>query len=206
MKSWLRLALCCLPALGWSVGTPAADEVFLRRVWLDLAGRAPTGAEAAAFLDDPDPRKRAKLIDALLASEAHVSHAFNQWADILRLKSRYTNTANVVPAAYARWLRESLRTNKPYDRFVREMLSAKGLAWDDGAVGYYLRDPGMPLDNLALTSRVFLGTRIECAQCHDHPFDQWKQTQFYRLAAYTYGNQTLNEAYAGARDEFRAPA
>lgn len=229
MKSWLRLALCCLPAWGWAVGTPdeeaarldgllsaawqakgvpapapAADEVFLRRVWLDLAGRAPTGAEAATFLDDPDPRKRVKLIDALLASEAHVSHAFNQWADILRLKSRYTNTANVVPAAYARWLRESLRANKPYDRFVREMLSAKGLAWDDGAVGYYLRDPGMPLDNLALTSRVFLGTRIECAQCHDHPFDQWKQTQFYRLAAYTYGNQTLNEAYAGARDEFRA--
>ena len=182
----------------------APDEVFLRRAWLDLGGRVPTVAEATAFLDDRDPAKRAKLVDALLTSEAHVSHAFNQWADILRLKSRYTNTANVVPAAYARWLRESLRANKPYDVFVREMLSAQGLAWDDGAIGYYLRDPGMPLDNLALTSRVFLGTRIECAQCHDHPFDRWKQTQFYRLAAYTHGNRTLSEAYAGARDEFRA--
>ena len=228
MTRLLRL-LCLLPLAAWALGTPeqeaarldallvaawkekgvpapavASDEVFLRRVWLDLAGRAPTFAEATAFLDDRAPGKRARLIDSLLAGEAHVSHAFNQWADILRLKSRYTNTANVVPAAYARWLRESLRRNQPYDAFVRELLSAKGYAWDNGAVGYYLRDPGMPLDNLALTSRVFLGTRIECAQCHNHPFDQWKQTQFYRFAAYTYGNKTLDEAYAGVRDEFKA--
>lgn len=183
---------------------PASDEVFLRRAWLDLAGRGPTAAEAAAFLDEVDPAKRARLVDTLLAGEGRVSHAFNQWADILRLKSRFTNTANVVPAAYARWLRESLRANKPYDRLVHEMLSAKGLAWENGAIGYYLRDPGMPLDNLALTSRVFLGTRIECAQCHDHPFDRWKQTQFYGLAAYTFGNRNLDDAYAGPRDEFRA--
>jgi hypothetical protein len=221
--------ICLLPLAVWAVGTPgqeaarldsllasawkdkgipapaqASDEVFLRRVWLDLAGRAPTLAEATTFLADRAPDKRARLIDVLLASEAHVSHAFNQWADVLRLKSRYTNTANVVPAAYARWLRESLRRNQPYDAFVRDLLSAKGYAWENGAIGYYLRDPGMPLDNLALTSRVFLGTRIECAQCHNHPFDQWKQTQFYRLAAYTYGNKTLDEAYAGVRDEFKA--
>lgn len=229
MKSLWRLGLCLLPVFAWALGTPeqeaaqldallsaawkqkgvvtpvpASDEVFLRRAWLDLAGRAPTVAEARAFLADRSPDKRARLVDALLASEAHVSHAFNQWADILRFKSRYTNTANVVPAAYARWLRESLRKNQPYDAFVRDLLSAEGYAWDNGAIGYYLRDPGMPLDNLALTSRVFLGTRIECAQCHNHPFDKWKQTEFYRLAAYTYGNKTLDEAYAGVRDEFRA--
>ncbi|MEY4034282.1 MAG: hypothetical protein RL492_1476, partial [Verrucomicrobiota bacterium] len=229
MKSLRRLGLCLLPIFAWALGTPeqeaaqldallsaawkqkgmaapvpASDEVFLRRAWLDLAGRAPTVAEARAFLADRSPDKRARLVDTLLASEAHVSHAFNQWADILRFKSRYTNTANVVPAAYARWLRESLRKNQPYDAFVRDLLSAEGYAWDNGAIGYYLRDPGMPLDNLALTSRVFLGTRIECAQCHNHPFDKWKQTEFYRLAAYTYGNKTLDEAYAGVRDEFRA--
>ncbi len=229
MTHWVRILCLLLPLAVGALGTPgqeaarldalleaawqakglaapaaASDEVFLRRVWLDLAGRAPTLAEASAFLADRSPDKRARLVDALLAGDGHVSHAFNQWADILRLKSRFTNTANVVPAAYARWLRESLRRNQPYDAFVRDLLSAKGYAWDNGAVGYYLRDPGMPLDNLALTSRVFLGARIECAQCHNHPFDQWKQTQFYRLAAYTYGNRALEEAYAGVRDEFKA--
>ena len=229
MSAWVRVVLLLLPLAACALGTPeqeaarldallaaawkaqgipepapAQEEVFLRRAWLDLAGRSPTLAESSAYLADRTEGKRARLIDALLASEAHVSHSFNQWADILRLKSRFTNTANVVPAACARWLRESIRRNQPYDAFVRDLLSAKGYAWENGAVGYYLRDPGMPLDNLALTSRVFLGTRIECAQCHNHPFDQWKQTQFYHLAAYTYGNKTLDEAYAGVRDEFKA--
>ncbi len=229
MRTFVRWLFCLCPVFAWSLGTPAeeaaelaallagawkqkgvatpapaSDEVFLRRAWLDLAGRAPTVTEAKAFLDDRSADRRARLIDALLASEAHVSHAFNQWADVLRFKSRFNNTSNVVPAAYGRWLRESLRKNQPYDTFVRELLSAKGFAWDNGAVGFFLRDPGMPLDNMALTSRVFLGTRIECAQCHNHPFDQWKQTQFYHLAAYTYGNKSLDEPYSGVREEFRA--
>jgi hypothetical protein len=133
-----------------------------------------------------------------------VSNFYNFWADVLRLKSYFVNTANVVPAAYARWIKESLRTNKPYDQFVREMLSARGYCWENGAVGDYLRDPAMPLDNMALTTRVFLGTRIECAQCHDHPFDKWKQTEFYHLAAFTYGNKPVHEALAGVREAFKA--
>ena len=191
-------------AQGQPTVLPCTDEVFLRRVWLDLGGRVPTVAEAKAFYANHDPEKRAKLIDQLLASQAFVSHFYNQWADVLRLKSSYVNTANVVPAAYSHWLYESIKTNKPYDQFAYELLAAKGYAWENGAVGYYLRDFGMPLDNMALTSRVFLGTRIECAQCHNHPFDKWKQTDFYHLAAYTFGNRPLEEAYAGARDEIRA--
>jgi hypothetical protein len=165
---------------------PASDEVFVRRIFLDLAGRIPTSAEATAFLQDKRPEKRASLIKDLLARESYVSTFYNFWADILRYKSRTNNTASVVEAAYGKFIKDSLRSNKRYDEFTRELLSARGFAWDNGAIGYYLRDPGMPLENMAITARVFIGTRIECAQCHNHPFEDWKQTQFYSLAAFTH--------------------
>ncbi len=189
---------------GLKPNEPATDETFVRRIYLDLAGRIPTSAETISFLGSKQADKRSALINDLLARESYVSHFYNFWADILRQKSHFVNTAGVVPAAYAKWIKESLRSNKPYDQFVREMLSAKGYCWENGAIGYYGRDPEMPLDNMAITTRIFLGTRIECAQCHDHPFDKWKQTEFYHLAAYTYGNKSVNEALGGVRDAFKA--
>ncbi len=181
----------------------APDEVFLRRAYLDLAGRIPTVEEALAFLEDGQPDRRSRLIVSLLESEGYTARFYNLWADVLRYKSWFVNTSNTIPAAYGQFIRNSLRVNKPYDVFVREMLSAKGFAWETGAVGYYQRDPDMPLDNMALTARVFLGTRMECAQCHDHPFDKWKQTQFYHLAAYTFGNKQVNEAFDVPRELVR---
>ena len=94
------------------------------------------------------------------------------------------------------YLKESVRTNKPYDQLVRELVSAQGKVWENGAVGYYQRDRGMPLDNMATTIRIFMGTRIECAQCHNHPFDKWTQMQFHQMAAYTYGVQTIMGIYS----------
>jgi hypothetical protein len=184
---------------GVKANAPASDETFLRRIYLDLAGRIPTPSETVAFLESKQPDKRSRLIDDLLQRESYVANFFHFWADILRFKSQYVNRANVIEAAYAKFIQESLRSNKPYDQFVRDMLSAKGYAWHNGAIGYYSRDPEMPLDNMAITSRIFLGTRIECAQCHDHPFDKWKQTDFYRLAAFTHANASLNEAFDGQR-------
>lgn len=181
----------------------ASDEVFLRRAYLDLAGRIPTVEEALAFLSNGEENRRSRLVATLLDSEGYTARFYNLWADVLRYKSWFVNTSNTIPAAYGQFIRESLRNNKPYDVFVREMLSAKGFAWETGAVGYYQRDPDMPLDNMALTARVFLGTRIECAQCHDHPFDKWKQTQFYHLAAYTFGNKQVNEAFDVPRELIR---
>ena len=134
--------------------------------------------------------KRAKLIDKLLGSEAYVQHAFNYWADVLRLTSNGNQTGAITGAAYADFVKESLRANKPYDQFVREMVAAQGKAWENGAIGYYMRDRGMPLDNMANTTRIFLGTRIECAQCHNHPFDKWTQMQFYKMASFTFGVET----------------
>ena len=172
-------------------GNPDTDDnTFVRRIYLDVIGRIPTTREVDEFLASKDSDKRAKLIDKLLASEAYVQHFFNYWADVLRVTSNGNQTGAITGAAYAEFIKESLRSNKPYDQFVREMVAAQGKAWDNGAIGYYMRDRGMPLDNMANTVRVFLGTRIECAQCHNHPFDKWSQMQFYKMAAFTYGVQT----------------
>jgi hypothetical protein len=177
----------------------ASDENFVRRIHLDLVGRIPTHDETVAFLNSTDPGKRAKLIDHLLASEGYVMHQFQFIADILRVLTNGTypgDAGRVTGAAYAEYIKESIRVNKPYDQFVRELVSAQGKVWENGAVGYYQRDRAMPLDNMATTVRIFMGTRIECAQCHDHPFDRWTQMQFHQMAAYTYGVQTVMGIYS----------
>lgn len=182
------------------------DEVFVRRIYLDIAGRIPTLRETTEFLADPAADKRAKLIDSLLASDGYVQNFTNYWSDILRVKSRLTQ-GNSQPAgeAYLGWLQESLKANKPYDQMVQEMLTAKGKTYENGAVGYYIRDYNMPLDNMAMTTQVFLGTSMVCAQCHNHPFDKWTQMDYYQMAAHSNGmtgtnglaNPLLAEAFYG---------
>ncbi len=166
----------------------ASDEVFLRRVYLDVAGRIPTLAEATEFLGSEDPRRREDLIDKLLSSPDYVSNMYNFWADTLRLVER--PQANIVADPFLGYVKDSIRTNKKYDQWVYEMLTADGKTWENPAVGFQLRDDGMPLSYIDNTVRVFLGTQIGCAQCHDHPFDQWTQYQFYELAAFTNGTRT----------------
>jgi hypothetical protein len=175
---------------------PSTDEVFVRRVYLDVVGRIPTYRESDEFIASKNKNKRAELIDQLLASEGYVQHFFNFWADILRAQSAGAQTGAITGTAYTSFIKESLRQNKPYDQFVRDLVAAQGQAWENGAIGYYMRDRGMPLDNMANTVRIFLGTRIECAQCHNHPFDKWTQKQFYEMAAFTYGVET-NDYYGG---------
>ena len=162
---------------------PADDSVFVRRIYLDVVGRIPTTREAEEFLASHDDGRRAALIDKLIDSEGYVQNYFTYWADVLRVQSKGQRTG----PAYVKFIKDALRSNKPYDKFVREMVAGEGKAWSDGAIGYYTRDRGMPLDNMASTVRVFLGTRIECAQCHNHPFDKWTQKQFYEMAAFTFG-------------------
>ena len=185
---------------------PATDEVFVRRVYLDIVGRIPTVRETEEFLVGTDPDKRSRLISTLLASEGYALHAFNYWADVLRLQ-QFGRIGPTAGAAYVQYLKDSLRTNKPYDQLVRELITAKGKPWENGAIGYTMRDNRMPLDNFANTARIFLGTRIECAQCHDHPFDKWKQMQFYQMSAFTYGNEAKayeNPAIMQSRELLKA--
>ena len=177
----------------------ASSEVFVRRIYLDIAGRTPTLLETEGFLADDSPSSRTRLIDSLLASDGYVHHFYHFWADLLRAKTQISGQGNSHASGYAyeEWIKESLRTNKPYDQLVRELLTASGKPWTNGAIGYYLRDFGMPLDNLAITSQVFLGTQIVCAQCHNHPFDSWTQMDYYHMAAFTYGIATPNSAKNG---------
>ena len=164
------------------------DARFVRRVYLDITGEIPTGRDAYLFVRSDLSNKRAVLIDYLLNSIGYSSHMFNYWADTWRIVDKSTNNTYIRP--WADWVKQSLRQNKPYDVMVRQMLVADGQIFDNPAVGYRLRDVGMPLDHLNNTVRVFLGTRIGCAQCHDHPFDKWTQKEFYQLAAFEGGMKT----------------
>jgi len=171
----------------------ANDATFLRRTYAGIIGRIPTAKETLEFLNSQDQNKRSKLVDSLLNSPGFNSHMFNFWADLLRVKSRLNNQVSGEP--FIHYLKDSIGKNKPYDVFVKEMVTASGAAHsrNNGATGLLMRDRGMPLDSMANTVRVFLGTRLECAQCHDHPFDKWKQKDFYQMAAFAGGLSYRND-------------
>ena len=174
-----------------------SDEVFLRRAYLKIIGRIPTLEETKEFLSSRNRNgKRTMLIDNLLASEGYNSHWFHFWADILRAKDNLGNRMSGRP--FIDYIKNFVASNKPYDKWVEEMLSSTGPMWErgNGGVGYYARDQGMQLDNMSNTVRIFLGTSLECAQCHDHPFDRWTQKQFYEMAAFTEGAGNLRRRAA----------
>ena len=159
------------------------DEQFVRRVYLDIVGRIPSHDESKSFLDSASKTKRAELIDKLLDNPGYASNTYNYFAEMLRVKSRLEQD-NMRGDPYIGWLQKQIESNTPWDKMVYDMVTADGKMWHNGAAGYLLRDIGMPLDNLANTLAVFLGTDVACAQCHDHPFADWTQHQFYEMAAY----------------------
>ncbi len=176
---------------GLQIPALADDPIFLRRVYLDAIGRIPTVAESREFLASTDPEKRSQLIDSLLNSEGYAKHWFHFWADLLRVSTAAEVTrSGIVGSAYCEWILQALRDNRPYDQMVRDLVGRQGNIWEAenaGAAGFYLRDFGMPLENFGILMQIFSGTRIECAQCHDHPFDRWTQMDFHKMAAFTYG-------------------
>lgn len=161
-----------------------SDVEFVRRAYLRLAGRIPTLPELEAFADGGD---RSELISELVGSDAFQSRMYHLLADMLRHRSNLGNQTSGEP--YAHFIKQSLADNMPYDEFVRQLLTAEGPAHARGfgATGYFLRDRGMPHDNMANTMRIFAGTRMECAQCHDHPFEDISQKDFFAMSAYTGG-------------------
>lgn len=186
---------------GVTANEAASDEVFLRRIYVDVVGRIPTHEEATEFLTRQDPGKRGQLIDSLLSSPGYASRQFHFFADLLRLLTDGRDA--IAGQAYAEWLKTALNENRPYDQMVRELLTTEGGVWDSGAIGFYMRDRGMPLDHLAATVQVFLGTRIECAQCHNHPFDKWTQMDYFKMASFTYGMDTRGD-YGFQKKDFMA--
>lgn len=169
--------------------TPQVDDAtFVRRLYLTVVGRIPTQSELLEYLDERDSNKKDKLIQKLLKSEGYVNHQMNWWMDMLRILDRPQGLNINAGGVYKQWLRQALRENKPYNEIVRELVASNGSLYGGSPeVSYYLRDRGMQEDNLSHTIRVFLGTRLQCAMCHDHPFDRWTQKEFYELTAFTSG-------------------
>jgi hypothetical protein len=160
------------------------DAAFLRRVSLDLTGQLPAPETVRAFLADTSKDKRAKIIDKLMASPAYVDHWTLKWADLLQVNPKYMGEKGAYE--FREWIRESVEQNKPYDRMVRELLTARGSSYDDPAANFFrvTRDAKPTMEK---TTQVFLGVRIVCAQCHDHPFERWTQNQYYEMSAFFSG-------------------
>ncbi len=171
-----------LKANNTTPNAPTPDAVFLRRIYLDTIGRIPTAEEAQTFLADSSPNKRSTLINNLLNSPGYTMHMFNWLADMLRVKDDYGKGAKGF--LYEDWLKEQIAMNTPWDRMVHDMLVADGKLNQNGAAGFLLRDAQMPLDGISNMLTTFLGANVSCAQCHDHPFAEWSQHDFYSLAAY----------------------
>jgi hypothetical protein len=176
---------------------PADDAEFLRRVSLDLTGRIPRVSEVRAFLSDRSPDRRRRLVERLLEAPAYVNHFSDVWRAVL-LSEAGNQQAQFAAGSLQAWLRVQIRANVPYDQMVREILMAPtpfgggpapanrgGL--DPSA--FYQANEFKPENLAASTSRIFLGVRLECAQCHDHPFASWKKTQFWEYAAFFAGIQ-----------------
>ncbi len=180
-----RLLIGDIRAAGRVPESIVDDATFVRRAYLTIVGRIPTSTEAAAFLDDRGVSKRRNLVEKLTASPGFDSHLFNWAGDLLRVQTKQDQYG----LGWHVWLRQSLADNKPWDDLVREMLTANGHSSSDPAVGYYLRDRNMQLDNFSNTMQVFLGQQIGCAQCHDHPFADWTQYEYYQMASFTGGVQ-----------------
>ena len=170
------------------------DATFLRRTFLVAVGRIPTAEEARVFLEIEDPKKRESLVDYLLKSKGYSSHMTNWAFDLLRVTDGRIGTS-AGNAPYRHWIRTAMIDNMHWDEFTRRLINSSGDGWDpnSAAVGYYTRDRGMPLDNIANTMRVFLGSRMECAQCHDDPYGKTERHDFYQLAAFTNGQSALGQ-------------
>ena len=164
------------------------DALFARRLYLKAAGRIPTHEELTSYLANSSDGRKGELIDQLVESSAFESQMFNWWADLLRLQTRMRG-GNQIGAGqlYVQWVKDQVKKNVPFDKMAYNLITAEGYPWENGAVGYYLRDAGMPLDNMSNTTQIFLGTQMVCAQCHNHPFDRWTQMEYYQMASYTYG-------------------
>ena len=159
-----------------------SDPVFLRRVTLDVTGRLPTEDEYHAFLADKDPARRSKLVDRLLERKEFAELWAMKWAELLMIKS--TNQVSYKAAfLYANWLTERISRGEPLDQMVRELLSARGGTFDNPATNFYQVETGT-LKTSENVAQVFLGLRIQCAQCHNHPFDRWTMNDYYSFAAF----------------------
>jgi hypothetical protein len=192
-----RLAAETIPA------SPSADDAeFLRRVYLDLTGRIPTAEKATAFLESKDPEKRSKLIDELLASSDYGQHFGNVWRNlVIRRDANMIRPPDTEP--FARWLADNFNQNRGWDKLVSELLTVEGSTVEKPQGVYFVLNGdsrGNPEANIIASSTVqlFLGVQMQCAECHDHPFAPWKQSDYWGVAAFFGKVKNAGAAKGGA--------
>jgi uncharacterized protein DUF1549/uncharacterized protein DUF1553 len=161
----------------------STDAEFIRRVSLDLIGLPPTTEEVQAFLRDkvPSRQKRARLVDQLLARREYVDHWSLKWGDLLKSNRKFLGQKGMW--RFRDWVRQSVAENKPYNQFVYELITARGSTYDNPAANYFLI-ADQPNTQMETTTQLFLGVRFMCAHCHDHPFEQWTNKQYFELSAF----------------------
>ncbi len=157
------------------------DQEFVRRVFLDTLGVLPTPVEVEAFLADPAPDRRARLVESLLKRPEFYDFWTLKFADILRANGRLIQSKGTY--VFTRWIKGHLEQNTPMDQFVRELLTADGSTFQNPAANYY-RISRDPENSVETTAQLFLGVRIQCAKCHNHPFENWTQDDYYGFAAF----------------------
>ncbi len=164
-----------------SPSEPCTDAEFIRRASLDAIGVLPTPGEVESFVADPSPDRRARVVDRLLGRPEFYDFWTLKFADILRANGRLIQAKGTY--VFTRWIREQLERNTPMDRFVRELLTADGPAFKNPAANYY-RISRDPENSVETTAQLFMGVRIQCAKCHNHPFERWTQDDYYGFAAF----------------------
>jgi hypothetical protein len=157
----------------------AGDAEFCRRVYLDLIGIIPTSDEVRAFLKDDKADKRERLIDALMQRPEFVDFWAYKWGDLLRVSRESLNDQGMW--AFYQWIRDQVVKNRPWNEVVYEILTSSGSNYDDGPSNFY-RIAKTPEDLAETTSQAFLGIRVQCARCHNHPFEKWTQNDYYQMA------------------------
>lgn len=162
---------------------PAGDAEFLRRVYLDLIGVIPTYEEAVAFLALTEADKRVQVIDRLLDDPRYAQHQADVW-DLVLFGRNPPGYDTDKREGFQKWLREQFAQNRPYDQWVRDILRAEGDTVEHGAPMYYVQYKNRPEDAMEALTQQFLGVQLQCARCHDHPFESWKQLDFYGMAAF----------------------
>jgi hypothetical protein len=170
------LMLAKLKALNIAPSKPCNDSTFIRRAFLDAAGILPTAEEVQEFLADQAPDKRAKLIDRLLERDEYVDYWAYKWSDLLLVSSRKLRSTAMW--SFYNWIRDSVKENKPWDKFAYEIFTASGDTRQNGALNYFVLHKD-PIDLAENATAAFMGNRITCARCHNHPLEKWTQTQYY---------------------------
>ncbi len=157
------------------------DEEFVRRIYLDLTGIPPTPAQVRSFLTDTSKAKREQLIDTLAETPEFADHWTHKWADLLQSNRKFLGERGVW--LFQQWIHQSISQNRPYDRFVRELITATGSTYKNPAANYFRvsREYTAAVEN---TTQLFLGVRFSCNKCHDHPFEKWTQNQYYEFGAF----------------------